>query len=104
MTANLRLAGSLLLLLLASNVAVNSDCPKDCHCKWKGGKETVECVNASLNAIPESLGEGTQVLDLGFNYFPSLHADIFSSHNLRNLQKIYLSRCSLRNLQEHTFR
>ena len=42
------------------------ECPEACSCKWKGGKETVECVNASLAAIP-NIGGDTQVLDLGSN-------------------------------------
>ena len=42
------------------------ECPEACSCKWKGGKETVECVNASLTAIPDMAAD-TQVLDLGSN-------------------------------------
>ena len=37
------------------------DCPTRCECKWKKGKETVECVNASLTSIPEGLNVDTQV-------------------------------------------
>ena len=37
------------------------DCPTRCECKWKKGKETVECVNASLTSIPEGLNADTQV-------------------------------------------
>ena len=35
------------------------DCPESCACKWKGGKQTVECVNASLSSIP-NMDEDTQ--------------------------------------------
>ena len=42
------------------------ECPEACSCKWKGGKETVECVNASLVAVP-SMDADTQVLHLGSN-------------------------------------
>ena len=80
-----------------------ADCPEVCTCKWKGGKQTVECINASLSSIP-SLEAGTQVLDLSLNYLPTLRTDTFSKHNLTNLQKIYLPRCSLRILEVHTFR
>ena len=79
-----------------------ADCPEVCTCKWKGGKQTVECINASLSSIP-SLEAGTQVLDLSLNYLPTLRTDTFSKHNLTNLQKIYLPRCSLRILEVHTF-
>ena len=34
--------------------------PKVCTCKWKGGKQTVECINASLSNIP-NIEAGTQV-------------------------------------------
>jgi hypothetical protein len=90
------------VLVLVGGLAL-ADCPEVCTCKWKGGKQTVECINASLSSIPE-IEAGTQVLDLTLNYLPSLNTDIFSKLNLRNLQKIYLPRCSLRNLEEHTFR
>ena len=80
-----------------------ADCPEVCTCKWKGGKQTVECINASLSKIP-NLEAGTQVLDLSLNYLPTLRTDTFSKHNLTNLQKIYLPRCSLRILEVHTFR
>ena len=52
-------------LLTASSIAA-VDCPEACKCKWKGGKETVECVNASLVAVP-SMDADTQVLHLGSN-------------------------------------
>ena len=58
------MAAAALGVLAASSIAV--DCPEACSCKWKGGKETVECVNASLFAIP-SMAPDTQVLDLGSN-------------------------------------
>ena len=37
------------------------DCPSFCECKWKKGKETVECVNANLTSVPEGLNADTQV-------------------------------------------
>ena len=54
------------LAVLAASTVLAVECPEACSCKWKGGKETVECVNASLVAIP-SMGEDTQVLHLGGN-------------------------------------
>lgn len=47
-----------LLLLLSDETGTEktptetSDCPHKCSCLWKGGKQTVECVNASLTEIP----------------------------------------------------
>lgn len=61
---------SLVLVAAACAVLVGGlaavECPESCSCKWKGGKETVECVNASLTAIPDMAAD-TQVLDLGSN-------------------------------------
>ena len=41
---------------------IAKDCPSFCECKWKKGKETVECVNASLTAVPAGLDADTQVI------------------------------------------
>ena len=96
------LLGASVVLVLLGGLAV-ADCPEVCTCKWKGGKQTVECINASLSNIP-NIEAGTQVLDLGLNYLPALRTDTFRKHNLTNLQKIYLHQCSLRLLEVHTFR
>ncbi len=79
-------------------------CPYRCVCKWKGGKETVECVNASLSALPPSLDRHTQVLDLSWNFLPHLPTEIFRKRQLPNLQKIFLSHSSVRTVEEHCFR
>ena len=94
--------GACLLLVLLGGLAM-ADCPEVCTCKWKGGKQSVECINASLSTIP-NIEAGTQVLDLGINYLPALRTDTFRRNNLTNLQKIYLYQCSLRLLEVHTFR
>ena len=60
------LLAALAVLAAMSSVLATVECPEACSCKWKGGKETVECVNASLVAIP-SVGEDTQVIHLGGN-------------------------------------
>ena len=81
----------------------NGGCPEACTCKWKNGKQTVECVNASLSSIPD-LEHGTQVLDMSHNYLPVLRKDIFIDIGLPNLQKIYLSDCSVASVDDHAFR
>ena len=96
------LLGACLILLILEALA-SADCPEVCTCKWKGGKQSVECINASLSSIPQ-IEAGTQVLDLGLNYIPALRNDVFRKSNLTNLQKIYLYQCSLRTLDVHTFR
>ena len=98
--------GLLLFLLLAFGLleaATKADCPEACTCKWKGGKQTVECVNGSLSSIPE-IDKDTQVMDLSHNYLPMLQRDIFVTLQLPNLQKIYLAHCSIGTVEDHTFR
>lgn len=97
------LGSCLALVVLSFGSLALADCPEVCTCKWKGGKQTVECINASLSSIP-NIEAGTQVLDLGLNYLPTLRTDTFKRNNLTNLQKIYLYQCSLRLLEVHTFR
>ena len=36
-------------------------CPRSCECKWKRGKETVNCVNTGFTFIPKLIDSGTQV-------------------------------------------
>lgn len=102
MTERLRLVFATAVLLFGMRLAF-ANCPEVCKCKWKGGKQTVECVNASLSSIPE-IESDTQVLDFGHNYLPTLTTDIFQKLSLHNLQKIYLAHCSLRNVEQHSFR
>lgn len=74
--------------------STNGHCPDDCNCKWKGGKETVECINSTLSRIP-SLEATTQVLDLSFNNLLRINENVFRDRNLYNLQKIYMRHCSI---------
>lgn len=80
-------------------------CPDRCDCRWKGGKETVECVNASLASVPAKIGKDTQVLDLSLNYLPRLEQGLFlDKAGLPNLQKVYLAYCSISEVENHAFR
>ncbi|XP_044749067.1 uncharacterized protein LOC123309846 [Coccinella septempunctata] len=81
-----------------------SVCPSLCECKWKSGKETVICLNANLSHVPLHLDSGTQVINLTGNNFPVLKDEEFSRAGLLNLQKIFLSRCRLRALQQYAFK
>ncbi len=105
---------ALLLLALLSGGAGGADdgggpaigaCPKSCTCKWKGGKPTVECVNASLASVPTGLDGDTQVLDLSLNYLPRLESGLFADRaGLPNLQKVYLAGCATEEVEDHCFR
>ena len=39
----------------------NTACPLMCKCKWKRGKETVECASKGFKNIPYIKDSGTQV-------------------------------------------
>uniref|UniRef100_A0A1I8NBD0 Uncharacterized protein n=1 Tax=Musca domestica TaxID=7370 RepID=A0A1I8NBD0_MUSDO len=80
-------------------------CPPDvCMCKWKGGKQTVECGGQSLPNIPEGMDPGTQVLNFSGNALQVLQSERFLRMDLLNLQKIYLSRNQLIRIHEKAFR
>lgn len=67
-------------------------CPDRCSCKWKGGKEWVECANRSLIGLPQGAREETQVLDLSNNHLVHLPSQCFQALRLTNLQRLYLSK------------
>ncbi|XP_066945445.1 leucine-rich repeat-containing protein 24-like [Macrobrachium rosenbergii] len=79
-------------------------CPHACVCKWKGGKQTVECVNKGLTTIPAGIDHGTQVLDMKGNSLVILSHEKFKMMGLTNLQRIYVSHCKLVQLDDVAFR
>ncbi|KAK5643163.1 hypothetical protein RI129_007008 [Pyrocoelia pectoralis] len=78
-------------------------CPKVCVCKWKNGKQTMECNNRNLLAIPEGIDPGTQVLEFWDNSLRILTKEIFLKMDLIHLQRIYLSRCKISSIDDRTF-
>lgn len=83
---------------------VEAGCPKVCQCKWKGGKQWVSCSSANFIDIPKGLEPSTQVLNLERNSLKILIRDAFVDRGLVNLQKVFLSFCSLRKLEKGSFR
>lgn len=79
-------------------------CPRLCECKWKSGKESVFCVNASLSLVPLQLDAGTQILDLTGNNISTIKHEEFSKAGLVNLQKIFLVKCRLKTLERYSFK
>lgn len=79
-------------------------CPSNCVCIWKGGKQTVECINKSMITIPDGIDPNTQVLDLTGNNLKMLGSEQFQRMDLLNLQKIFLSRCRLTQLDDRTLK
>ncbi|XP_050547254.1 leucine-rich repeat-containing protein 24-like [Daktulosphaira vitifoliae] len=100
------LLGTKILLAVAATsfIVVVTACPLSCSCKWKGGKQTVECVNKSLPTIPEGIDGGTQVLDMSGNPINSLPRGRFMTAGLTNLQKIFVARCLITYVDESAFR
>ena len=102
-TAGVHWRRAALLLLLILMVSLVSACPSGCMCKWKGGKQTVECANKHLISVPEGMDTETQVLDMSGNTLQVLHRRLFQHLGLINLQRVYLSRCRLGHLDDLTF-
>lgn len=94
----------ILLLGWEDPVTCRDDCPDLCSCKWKNGKQTVECVNASLDRVPDVFDKETQVLDLSQNFIPLLTEKLFVNLRLVNLQKIFITQSSVRNVEDHCFK
>ncbi|KAG8225783.1 hypothetical protein J437_LFUL010198 [Ladona fulva] len=81
-----------------------SACPSSCVCKWKGGKQTVECINKGLTALPDGMDAGTQVLEFSGNNLQVLGRDRFLRAGLLHLQRIYVSNCRIASVDDHAFR
>ncbi|GAB6033281.1 hypothetical protein CHUAL_012881 [Chamberlinius hualienensis] len=81
-----------------------AECPHQCDCKWRGGKETAECQKAGFNWIPSNLDQGTQVLDVSDNNLVVLPKDTFLDSGLIHLQRIYLIRCGITQVDKEAFR
>lgn len=93
-----------LVLLVTQALGDPASCPSVCVCKWKGGKQTVECKGHGLIRIPENINSETQVLDMSGNNLQVLQDDMFSSANLINLQKVYLKNCHIGQINNNAFR
>lgn len=104
---------ALSLLLLATTAVVSPAqamsrggefCPSVCQCKWKGGKQTVECIDRQLITIPENIDQTTQVLDMSGNNLQQLPRETFIRLDLLNLQKLFLRNCKLGQIDEEAFK
>ncbi|XP_054743574.1 uncharacterized protein LOC129248154 [Anastrepha obliqua] len=93
-----------ILIVLATCHLTHTCPPEVCICKWKGGKQTVECGGQHLPNIPEGMDPGTQVLNFTGNSLQVLQSERFLRMDLLNLQKIYLSRNQLIRIHEKAFR
>ncbi|XP_063701628.1 uncharacterized protein LOC134831748 [Culicoides brevitarsis] len=94
----------LIYLLVSITFAVVVGCPSEmCLCKWKGGKQTVECGGKYLTRIPDGMDHGTQVLNFSGNSLTILQSERFMKMSLTNLQKIYLARNQIFKIHDRAF-
>ncbi|XP_017769424.1 PREDICTED: leucine-rich repeat-containing protein 24 [Nicrophorus vespilloides] len=100
----MRKSGLWMVVVAVVMLGVAEACPSSCVCKWKNGKQTVECNDKGLLSIPGGMDAGTQVLDLSGNSVDELHAEIFLKMDLINLQRIYMARCRIHSIDERTFK
>lgn len=93
-------------LFVAFPIVSNShgSCPSVCACKWKGGKQTVECLERALITVPENIDSETQVLDMSGNNLQIIPRETFYRANLTNLQKVFLKSCRIGQIGERAFR
>lgn len=92
------------LLIVSLSSMMIRGCPTSCICKWKGGKQSVECGGQKLLEIPEGMDPGTQVLNFSYNSLSVLQNERFQTMELTNLQKIYLSNNELIRIHDRAFR
>ncbi|KAG5890459.1 hypothetical protein JTB14_031271 [Gonioctena quinquepunctata] len=97
---------SLLMFAMAIALAAPdwTDCPSPCRCTWSSGKKTAICKHAGFIAIPGTLDEGMQVLDLSGNIIPKLPKAAFKTAGLINLQRINLSSAGLSDIHRDAFK
>lgn len=104
--------GVLLLVMLVGSLGsargfgrtLAGSCPAVCMCKWKGGKQTVECIDRALITVPELVDPETQVLDMSGNNLQILPRESFVRAGLLNLQKVYLKNCKLGQIDDQAFK
>uniref|UniRef100_A0A6V7KH69 Ig-like domain-containing protein n=1 Tax=Bracon brevicornis TaxID=1563983 RepID=A0A6V7KH69_9HYME len=93
----------LIITLISTPLAIGDKCADECTCKWKSGKRTVECVNRTLTSIPDKIDPETQVLDASENYIRVLPSRIFTKVSLTNLQRLYLKKCRMQQIDKDAF-
>lgn len=84
-------------------VASSGTCPSVCICKWKSGKQTVECMDRALITIPEGIDQETQVLNMSGNNLQILSREMFLRAGLVNLQRVFLRSCRIGQIDDLAF-
>lgn len=92
------------VIIVRKGLATDTNCPNVCSCKWKYGKQTVECIDRALITIPESINAETQVLDLSGNNLQILSRETFTRAGLLNLQRVFLRSCRIGQIDDLAFK
>ncbi|XP_025425759.1 leucine-rich repeat-containing protein 4-like [Sipha flava] len=107
MTTTVTLRTSVAAAPLSSSLSSSTGCPAGCACKWKNGKQTVECVGKKVTGVTAALGidPATQVLDISDNDLSAagLPRDMFAAAGLSNLQRIHAARCNVYYVHDRAF-
>lgn len=82
-------------VVLSASTARADTCPLICACKWKNGKQSVECRDKFQMTVPQGIDGATQVLDVSGNNLQILSSDTFFRLGLLNLQRVYMSQCRI---------
>lgn len=91
------------MIITATLPQSTNACPKICSCKWKYGKEWVECANRNLTTLPKGSREETQVLDLSNNNIELIESKSFEKLHLINLQKLFIGKCKIYDISDDAF-
>ena len=59
-SSTVRKALQLIATLILVSAVGAADCPEECVCMWKNGKETTECINRDKDSIPQGIEPSTQ--------------------------------------------
>lgn len=95
----------IVFIVLSIAIKAVCTCPSDvCTCKWKGGKQNVECGDKYLSDLPDGIDANTQVLNFTGNNLQYLMSERFFKMELINLQKIFLPRNQLSRIHDRAFR
>lgn len=76
---------------------------KGCATIWMDGKETAKCDGQGLISVPSGLSSSIHVIRLENNNFQILPSKVFQERGLVNLQKIFLSNCTLGMIAQDAF-
>ena len=79
-SSTVRKAVHLAATLIVISAVGAADCPEECVCMWKNGKETTECINRDKDSIPQGIEPSTQASQVLFHAKVQNQRIIYSFH------------------------